>query len=457
MGKDFSFQELGATGLRHYRGIIDDEYRKELRGKQALKVYREMGDDPIVSACLKTLKQLIAQTPIRVKPGADPRATELVETAIDDMSQTWANTRMEQLSHLQYGWSVSEVVPKLRKGDNAEPSKKSRYTDGLRGWRKMAPRAQDSLDHWGLDDAGGVQAFFQRPAPKYDLREIPIDRLLLFQTEPWKGSPEGRCLLSGVYLPWYFQRKIKVIEAIGVERDMAGMPKISAPGDVLDETNPLHADKLAALRALGANLKIDQQAYVLVPSDVDPSTNAKLYDFELISSNSNGRRDTGVIIQRYQRDMAIAMLCDFVLLGHENVGSFALTDSKKSITAMAVKGWNDADLAVYNRHAIPRLLRDNGMDTSDPPQLEAGDVETPNLLELAQAISLLTGAGALFPDQAVEQAVREVAHLPSLEDMPVSKREDAAGLRLMIRALQPLQAATKRLIAQMDAESAVAA
>lgn len=431
--------EIGVTGLKRWGGIVDDEYRKELRGQKALKVFREMGDDPIIGACLLTLRQMIRQTPVIVEPGADERATMLVETCLHDMSQTWETTRAEQLSSLQYGWSASEIVYRRRDGQG------SQYSDGLIGWHKMPPRAQESLYQWDFDESGGVQAMKQMAAPDYKIRTIPVEKLALFQTEPWKGSPEGRSLLSTAYLPWYFQRRIRVIEGIGIERDLAGIPKLFAPSEVVDENNATTRTTREALKRIGANLRADEQAYILIPSDRDGSGN-RIYDVELLGTGSRRLFDTSEILQRQQRDMAAGLLCDFILLGHGQVGSFALADSKTSITGMAVKGWLNADLAVFNRHLIPRLLALNGLDTKNPPKLAAGDVNAPTLVELGDYIAKLAGAGfPLFPNPDLEDHLMSAAKLPGLN---AAKREDVAAFSLMLNAAKNLQTVTKRIISE---------
>jgi len=47
------------------------------------------------------------------------------------------------------------------------------------------------------------------------------------------------------------------------------------------------------------------------------------------------------------------------------------------------------------------------------PRLVSGDIETPDLVELATYIEKLTGSGAaLFPDEDLEAYLRRVANLP---------------------------------------------
>lgn len=449
---DDHFVELGASGLKHSGGVILDEFQRELRGKKAAKTYREMAVDSTIGACLGTLKQLLKQVPVNVEDGGSDnehlRAGELVRTALDDMSHTWTDFMAEIATMLEFGWSASEIVYKRREGDNLEPGKASRYSDGMIGWRKFAPRAQETRDKWDFDEGGGVQALHQRTTSPSSMATIPIEKLLLFRGDSQKSSPEPPPILRPAYEPWYFGKKIRVLEGIGIDRDFGGIPLLRAPKDVLNATTEKNATTLAELKDIGANLRQDEQAYLLLPSDCDKDGNY-LYDIELIGTGARRAYDTSAILQRYDRDKAIAMLCDFILLGHENVGSFALADSKTSVTAIAVAGWLDAILSVINRHAIPRLLTINGMPISAPPTLVRGDVEAPDLQTLGAYITSLANAGMpMFPNPELEDRLMQAASLPVPHgDKEVGKSGivDVNQYRAMIALAREVKRATAHL------------
>ena len=62
---------------------------------------------------------------------------------------------------------------------------------------------------------------------------IPIERSLLFRGKQSKGNPEGISMLRGAYRPWFFKKRLEEFEAIGVERDLAGMPMARVPSDYI--------------------------------------------------------------------------------------------------------------------------------------------------------------------------------------------------------------------------------
>src|SRR5205823_5722858 len=101
---------------------------------------------------------------------------------------------------------------------------------------------------------------------------------------------------------------------------------------------------------------------------------------------------------------------DFILLGHENVGSFALSSDKTDLFAVALGTYLDVIEDTFNRYAVPRLFELNNMNLENLPEVKHGDIEQPDLAELGAYIAALVQAGApLFPDTDLEKYLREVA------------------------------------------------
>lgn len=251
-----SLKELGRLGQKRYGGFFYEEFLKELQGRKGMAVFQEMSEnDDTIGAILFSIEMLIRQATWDVQPGgstpADQEARDFVFSCMDDMSDTWSDTISEILSFLTYGWSAHEIVYKRRCGKRNDPRLRSKYTDGLIGWQKLPIRSQDTLYEWLYDDHDNITGIVQNPPPDFGLIEIPIEKLLLFKTKSRKGNPEGRSILRNAYRDWYFKRRIQEIEGIGIERDLAGFPVLTAPEgiDIWSEEDPeLQAAKASAER-----------------------------------------------------------------------------------------------------------------------------------------------------------------------------------------------------------------
>lgn len=415
--------ELGTTGLKRSSGFIREEFLRELQGQRGMKAYREMRDNSaIVGACLGAIEMLIRQVSWCVEPydsaiTEDQKRADFVDTCRTDMSSTWQEVISENLTMLPYGFAYHELVYKERGGDVNDPTRRSKYSDGLVGWRKIPLRAQDSLapvQPWIIDEAGGIQAMRQQAEPDFKLRTIPIEKALLFRPRTEKNNPEGRSVLRNAYFSWYFAKRIMEVEGIGIARDLAGLPVGWIPIECFDpDATPQARGVKEAMETIVQNVSRDEQEGVLLPLDYQPGTSNKRYDFTLLTTGGRRQFDTSVIIERYERRIAMTMLADFVLMGHEQVGSFALSSDKTALFAIALGGWLDAITEVYNTFAIPRLFALNGWPIDRCPRLKHGDIESPNLAALGDYISKLYGAGFQWGgDKELEAHLRRVASLP---------------------------------------------
>ncbi len=403
-----NFDELGASGLLRTgaRGLVIEEFLPALSGIRAIRAFREMREnDPIVGAMMFAIEMLIRGVEWRVD-GDDEKSVEFVDSCLIDMSHTWNDFVAEALSMLTYGWSWHEVVYKRRLGPGDDPTKNSRFNDGKIGWRKMPIRSQDSLTEWVFDDDGGVQAMVQTAPPMYNRVEIPISRSLLFRTGLHKNNPEGRSILRSAYRPWFFKKRIEEIEGIGVERDLAGLPVIYRTADIAVKYDD-------ELKRILRNVRRDEQEGLLLPLAYDENGN-KLLEFSLLSAPGQRQLDTGAIVDRYNKSIAMTCLADFILLGQQSVGSFALASSKTALFSTAIGAIMQSIAEVMNRYAIPRLLAINGIASKkEPPKLVPGDIETPDLQIIGAFITALAQAGApLFPDDELEDHLRKIAGFP---------------------------------------------
>jgi len=403
--------ELGQTGLkRTFR--IDEEFLTELKGQQGIRVYREMAEnDPVIGAVLFAVKQLLRQVKWHVEAAGesdeDREAARFLQSCMEDMSHTWEDFISEVLSMLVYGWSYFEIIYKVRKGPKQESARfRSQFSDGRIGWRKFAIRSQETLYRWRFDKEGGIQGMEQVAPPNYRMRFIPIEKALLFRTEIIKNNPEGRSVLRSAYRPWYFKRQIEEIEAIGIERDLAGLPVLTPPeGLNLWDTSDAEMVRLYnEAKRLIRNIRRDQQEGVIKPYG---------WTLELLSTGGRRQFDTSAIINRYDQRIAMSILADFILLGHEKVGSYALATSKTHIFTLALEGWLNSIASVINRFAVRRLFELNDFGIEKLPQLKPGRVQAPDLEALAGYIKQLAGAGMpIFPDKELENYLRSLAGLP---------------------------------------------
>lgn len=408
--------EIGRTGQQRYGGVFYEEFLPELRGQRGIRAYKEMSEnDDIIGAILFAVKMLIRNVHWGVQPGGteeiDEECAAFVESCLYDMEDSWTGTLSEILSFLVYGWSAHEIVYKRRMGRNRDVRLGSKHSDGLIGWQKLPIRAQDTLYQWEYGTNDDLHGMTQMPPPDFGFITIPIEKLLLFRTEIRKGNPEGRSVLRNAYRSWFFKKRFQEIEGIGIERDLAGLPVLVAPEgvDIWDNDPDIVRTRTLA-ETLVKNIRRDSMEGIVLPAG---------WDLKLLSTGGKRNFDTNATIDRYDTRMAMTVLADFVLLGHQKVGSFALSDNKTEMFSLAIGAFLDIICEEFNKKAIPYLVDVNGEHfggITDYPELVHGDIETQDLGKLGDYIQKMTGIGVLQPDIGLEDFVRQQAGLPERLD-----------------------------------------
>jgi hypothetical protein len=424
------FLELGALGLKRAAGYLDEEFLPQIRGRKGVEVFREMSqNDPIVTALLFSIDRLLRNVEWRVDPAGkskqDADAAKLLETCMDDMSHTWSDFISEVLSMLVYGWSWHEIVYKRRSGMWTSDSKsRSNYSDGLVGWRKMPIRSQDTLLRWVFDDDGDTRGMVQLAPPKYQTVVVPIERSLLFRYRHYKNSPEGISMLRGAYRPWFFKKRLEEFEAVGVERDLAGLPIAKVPAEMLRaKPGSDQAKSVDAFKKLVKSVRRNDQEGMVFPMAYDQDTKQPLYSFELLGGGGARQFNTDAIIQRYEQRILMTVLADFIMVGHEGSGSYSMHVDKTGIFRTSLNSITQSIADTINRHAVPKLFLANGWKPSELPKIVPDDVDAPDISVLASFMQSMSSMGVTwFPDGNLENFLRGAARLPELDDDQLEQR-----------------------------------
>lgn len=393
----------GVSGLDTAHGAVREEWERDLLGSRWPKTVRRMVDDPLIAGILFAIEMLIRQVDWTVvaasDDAADVEAATFIDAAMAALAPSWLRTLPELLSFLPWGWVVLEQVY-------------TRDAAGRTVWASWDIRSQDSADGWDFDENGRAAALYQLPPSDYQRRRIELARCIHLTTTSRKGSPEGRSIIRAAYRPWYFRTRIENIEGIGIERDLAGLPVAKVPAELLSPNRTAEqAAVYTAIQKIITNIRRDEKEGVIWPLAYDAKGN-ETYKLELLSTGGRRQFDTNAIVGRYQAQIAMSMLADFILLGHEQVGSFALSSDKTALFGVALGAFLDAISAAIEEQAFTSLLALNGL-AGQAPKLTHTDIETADLGELGQYLERLNKAGmVVFPNPELESHLLKQAGLP---------------------------------------------
>ena len=427
--KTKSKTEIGYSGANTRFGQIRaDEFQNELKGKQGIRKYREMRDnDATIGAVMYATEQILRDVPRIVEPSdkKNEKAVEMakwLETVFDDMEHSLDDHISEALSSLTFGFAVFEPVYKIRGGPKfVDPKRKSKHSDGHYGIRKLASRAQWTIDSFKVDEKTGEILGVNQERSALTSNFIPKNKLVHYRTTTTNNDPSGRSILRNAFKSYVYLNTMQVTEGIAVERELNGIPIIRIPSDYLadDATEDQIAIRKMAER-IGRDLKFNEQGSIVLPSDVwvveDKATTHRLVDVELIASNGNRNIAIDPIIRRYQHDIARSVMAEFLMLGSSTTGSYALSKSKTDIFLRSVESYINTIYDVLNEQVVKPLWEINGFDVELMPTLKAGDVAPHDLDALGSYLRNLNGADINLTEQVdIIDALLANAELPLLD------------------------------------------
>ena len=399
-------QTLGVAGDNTHNGQIRaDEFLPDLRGNKAIRKYREMRDnDATIGAVMYSVEQILRDVELTVKPVDDTPAAKVeadfVKSVLDDMDHTLDDHVAESLSYLSYGFSWFEVIYKRRVGPTERSDKKhSKYTDGRLGVKKIASRAPWTINKFDVNQkTGEVLGIQQSVGFSNGNNYIPLNKSIYYRTTSLNGDPSGRSILRNAYTSYEYLNNLQAIEAIAVERELAGIPVARIPAEyVSNDASVAQTGFVHDLQQILRDVKFNEQGYIVLPSDTYPDkdgspSTTRLVDIELMASNGKRNIEIGPIVSRYQHDIARSVLSEFLLLGTSG-GSYALSKSKTDLFLRALESYIQAIVDVLNKQLVERLWQLNGLNYDLMPSIVAGDVAPHDLREISSFLRNLNGAG----------------------------------------------------------------
>lgn len=415
------YGETGYTGLVTLGGQVWDECKHELRWPHAYKTFREMANDGTIAPALTFVEDKVAEANWKVKiPKSAPKAREAelraqqqyLTEVMGDMRHSWTTMIKNAATFNRYGFSVLEIVLRFRNGKYG-----SNFNDGLVGVEALSPRSQGTIKQWYWKDKGReIDGFDQRviypvdgqtihdgwelqrvdPTQRTDVKYIPMKKCLHFRHNPQNDSPTGTSPLVSAWQPYKMKQAYQESEAIGVAQDNNAFKILFLPPEYLVEDRD--PDREASFnmytRMMDRAHQAKQSGFIL-PMLLDTEGN-KMFDFEIKNISGTKSYDVNAIINRYIREIQVALMADVLSLGGGSGGSYSLAESKVSIIDTAVKSRLNEIKDQLNHKLVKMLFQQNGWATDIMPYF---DFDLPNSESLESVGKFLqqTAATGLLP------------------------------------------------------------
>jgi len=434
--KTGNMTELSTTGLKTANGIVYENCNDLFRFPYLTGTCERMMNDETLFTAVNAIKSLIRRVDwgVKFKDKQTPTEEEkdriaFIESCMGDMETSWSDFVNEAITFLIYGYSLHEKVYKTRSGKN------SKFSDGKIGWKKLPPRAQNTITKWVFDNkVRNIISVEQNVSHSYGTEgattpftqdiKIPYKKLLHFKHDCQKGNPEGNTPLKACYNSYKYKNTIAEFEAVGVSKDMNGVPVIGLPPEYLspdatDDKKAVYAYFQEAVR----NLQMNESAGLVIPRAIDPETKQDLFEFRLESVVGSKQFDTDKIINRYENKILMAFVADVLKMGTDAVGSLALSDNKTALFGVFIEAILKEFVDVINRDLIPQTALLNGWDISkELPIIFHDDLDERDLDKLGGFIQRVVSVGAMEVDQGTSDFLKKVAKMPKTNpEKPINK------------------------------------
>jgi len=423
----FRLGELGSLGLRVYSGVTQDELKRELNWPHSINTFREMSYHSAINAPLTLFENIISRATWVYKPPENATEEEknqvkIINQMMQDMDQSWPEFVRDILSSNIFGFSVHEKVYRKRLKANG-----SLYDDGIIGWKRLPIRVQESISKFIFSEDGndviGVQQnlsaindIYNRFSKRSNLINLPRSKFMLFRTGKHRGDPFGKSPLRDAYLAWRFLTQLEELEALGVAKDLNGIPVLSLPPQVLaadgDQEQRLYFEN--AIR----NLQVGEQMGIILPSLYDEQ-GKPLYDIKLLSSDGKKNFDLNKIKEYYRGLIFISLFADILLQGVGTTGSFALGAIKNSLSGAYAERLISNIAEVIQNDLIRQTYEINSWPTERMGKLDFDGLDNTDIESLSKYLQRVASVGLLEKDRAVLNAVRQGIGIDPLpEDLP---------------------------------------
>lgn len=409
-------QAMGSSGTTIFSGYFDEEYLADLKGQPAADKYDQMRrNDARVRMCLAAVSNPIRSASWEIQAAQDAdenqeRQKELVEHILfSDLNKTWQELLSEILSFIAFGHSVFELVDKVV----LDHPKFGSYN----GLSQIGFRSQRTLWRWNLNkETGKIESLEQTVYGDLDRQVlIPGDRLLVFSLEKEGDNYEGISGLRACYGSWYRKQVYLKLMAIGIERNAVPTPKVKFPPNF--PASEQWSQLVANLEALTSH----QQNYLLYPNTVEIDFNTNNFDPEKVKE----------AIKFENEEMSFAFLQNFLLLGQQGSGSYALSFDLSDFYLSGIESVAQLVCDQFNRIVIPKLVKMNFGPQEVYPKLVCSGISDKAGKEFAEMLKLLFDSKGIVPDDKLEENLRKRLGLPekSAEGQRSSENSNPEGVQ----------------------------
>jgi len=388
---------IGSYGSISYYGYPAEEYLSELRSpRKRADLYDEMRrSDYQIKMCLKAVKNPIKSATWEVQPADDSEDAKLDAELIEqilfhDLDMDWTQQLGEILTFIDFGFSAFEITDKVV----FDHPKFGTYN----AIQSLGFRSQRTIERFNLDYATGRLASVTQYSfgDLYKTVDIPAEFLILFSLDQEGSNYEGVSALRSCYGCWLRKDTYMKLNAMGIEKYAIPTPMAEIPAG--KENSDQYKNLIDSLQ----DYTTHQSAYLTFPAGWKISLNNNSYDPSKVETS----------IDSEDKRMVKAFLANFLELGMNSVGSFAMSSTFQEFFVSGIEHIANEIESKFNRMVIPRLIQMNRGPRDAYPKLAHSGVSDKAGKEFAEVMKYFVDAQVVVPDDPLEDSIRKRYKLP---------------------------------------------
>lgn len=385
-------------GMKGYHSSLLEPLA-ELIAPAGLAIYNKMRkNDPVVGGLVLLLESVIK----RMDQTMSGPNTKFVSDMLENMSTPFSQILGEIASAFTFGFYLGEKIWTMK--------------DGVMTLVDIGPRYQQTIDTIDDDDGMVTQS---TTGGSYS---IPYTKTLHIVLVGENRSPFGVSILRHLYKPYYYKLSIEASEALSIDRDLGGLPMMTAPEGfdftAADSTSTNYDPNVAATLEWAINLvssvRKDQQQGIVIPFG---------WEFALARGENRASVPTSDIIARYNTEMATGILANFISLGAFATTNNANTGVHVANFLGACEAYAKSIADTIQRQIIIPICKYNRLESWPTFTLSVKHNNT--LKDVGTFLSSLVEKGVIHATPSIERVILDLANLP-YNEKEIKEVEDKA-------------------------------
>ncbi len=433
--------QVGTAAIEFIRRQVATAAPVELSPRYILHTVREMLLDDAVASCITTGNNMIERSfsnytiKYNKNSEASKQAKDFLQWNLDNLADGQTMTNLARNANEFKIDGYAPFVKSFERGyDDWTLTPQGRPLWKLEKLKYIHPMTLDRTKPFYVPDGGhkitelrqATQAFVGTDDWQFATKtsggkpyiSIPWNKVCMMTYSSTQSQPMGQSPFIGAYTAWREKKLLEEYTLIGVTKDLAGMPLLRLPANILEDAakDPSSAAgaMVAQLTTDIANLHAGDQAAMTLPSDTineaGGSGNQK-YSLEFLGISGSGKSFDLVALVEQRKKAIYNVFSAASLIAQESSGGYNQMDGQLTIHSYAIEKDISVISEAWNNNIIPQIFRLNEWKLSkdDMPVLVAGAISDISADEFGKLMQRLTAVGLVPKTVEVVNEVLEKA------------------------------------------------